>query len=194
MSDSNTEALPSFDRMADIFVALGALGSPAELHGMVCGRLCGGSRYSQREWINSALEFLDTTQPPDPDAEEALATLYRATLQQLRDDELGIQLLLPGDDVEMPQRVLALSHWCQGFLTGFGTSGVSADTTLSGDTADALRDFAAFVQISPETEEDEDEDNEADYMEVIEYIRLAALSIFMEIGIAADEKKPPTVH
>lgn len=192
MSKHASEPLPSFDRMADIFVSLAALGSPAELHGMTCGRLCGGSRYSEQEWIQSALDFLDTAQQPGPEAAEALTSLYQATLQQLGDDEFGIQLLLPGDDVEMPQRILALSHWCQGFLTGFGTSGVSADTSLSSETADALRDFAAFVQISPETEEDED--SETDYLEIVEYIRLAALSIFLELGATADEKEPPTVH
>lgn len=197
MTDSETNALPDFDGIANTFVSLGALGSPAELHGMACGRLCGGGRYTEQEWLKSALEFLDVAGQPDPESERAIIDLYQSTLEQLHDDTMGIQLLLPGDEAEIAQRVMALGHWCQGFLTGFGTSGVTADTTLSGETADALRDFAAFVQISPETEEDEDEDSEADYMEIVEYVRLAALSMFMEIGIAADEAssdKPPTVH
>lgn len=196
MTNHEIEALPSFDGMANTFVSLGALGSPAELHGMACGRLCGGARYSDREWLSSALEFLDVASQPAPDAEQLILDLYRVSLEQLHDEHMGLQLMLPGDDVEMAQRVMALSHWCQGFLTGFGTSGVTADTTLSGDTADALRDFASFVQISPD--EEEDEDGEMDYLEIVEYVRLAALSIFMEIGIAADDDmlsgEPPTVH
>lgn len=195
MINSEIEALPSFDGMANAFVTLGALGSPAELHGMACGRLCGGARYSEQEWLKTALEFLDVASQPDPEAEQVISDLYRVSLDQLHDEHMGLQLMLPGDEVEMAQRVMALSHWCEGFLTGFGTSGVSADTTLSGDTADALRDFAAFVQISPDQEEEEE--GEMDYLEIIEYVRLAVLSIFMEIGIAADDMlsgKPPTVH
>ncbi|MGQ9424959.1 UPF0149 family protein [Gilvimarinus sp. F26214L] len=191
---SNTETLPSFDSMADVFVSLGALGSPAELHGMACGRLCGGGRYSDREWLRSALEFLDVSTEPGPDAEATLTRVYHSTLDQLQDDELGMQLLLPGDDVEMAQRIMALSQWCQGFLTGFGTSGISAETPLSGDTADTLRDFASFVQISPDT--GDDDDSETDYMEIVEYVRLATLSIFLEFGVdnAGESDDSPTVH
>ncbi|MEX1033340.1 MAG: UPF0149 family protein [Cellvibrionaceae bacterium] len=194
MTQTDSEALPSFDGVADTFISLGALGSPAELHGMLCGRLCGGGRHSEGEWLASAREFLDTARP-DPRADHLIADLYRVTLQQLRDEQLSIELLLPSGDTELEQRVMALSHWCQGFLNGFGTSGVSDDTVLSGDTADALRDFAALVQIGPESEDHED--SETDYQEIVEYIRLAALSIFMEIGVLADGDPPPespTVH
>lgn len=193
MKDTESDLLPSFDRVADIFVSLGALGSPAELHGMVCGRLSGGGRYSDEAWLKSALEFLDVSGRPNPEQEATLVELYHTTLDQLRGEEMGIQLLLPGDDAELAQRVMALSHWCQGFLTGFGSSGVTAETTLSGDTADALRDFASFVQISPDP--DDGEDSEVDYIEVVEYIRLATLSVFLELGATDDESAtPPTVH
>lgn len=196
MSENQNDSLPTFDGVADAFVALGALGSPAEIHGLACGKLCGGARCSDREWLDSALEYLDIGHEPAPQDREQMVDLYRVTLDQLRDEELGIELLLPGDDTEMAERVMALSQWCHGFLSGFGTSGVKADTTLSSDTAEALRDFAAFVQMSPEAEDDEE--SELDYFEIVEYVRLAALSIFMEIGIAADEQpaadQPPTLH
>ncbi|MCW8195425.1 UPF0149 family protein [Proteobacteria bacterium 005FR1] len=196
MSENPTDTLPSFDGIADTFVSLGALGSPAELHGMACGKLCGGGRYSDHEWLKSAMEFLDVSRELQPEDRERVLDLYRVTLEQLRDEDFGIELLLPGDEAEMTERVMALSQWCQGFLSGFGTSGVSADSTLSGETAEALRDFAAFVHMSPESEDDEE--SEMDYLEIVEYVRLAALSIFMEIGVAADPQQPtdnpPTIH
>jgi uncharacterized protein YgfB (UPF0149 family) len=196
MSENHTDTLPPFDGVADTFVALGALGSPAELHGLACGKLCGGARCSDREWLTSAMEYLDVSREPAPQDRERMVDVYRVTLDQLRDEELGIELLLPSDETEMAERVMALSQWCHGFLSGFGTSGVKADTTLSEDTAEALRDFAAFVQMSPETEDDEE--SELDYLEIVDYVRLAALSIFMEIGVAADPQpsadQPPTLH
>lgn len=194
---SQATFLPSFDSMADAFLSLGALGSPAELHGMVCGNLCGGGRYSDREWLSAVLEFLDIPNEPPGSVVDTIVQLYHTTLEQLKDDQMGIQLLLPDDDVDISERVTALGQWCQGFLIGFGSSGVNVDTELSDDTADALRDFASFVHINPDVDEDEgtENDSEGDYMELVEYVRLATLSIFLDTGAGADDTADsPTLH
>ncbi|GAB1255730.1 YecA family protein [Aurantivibrio plasticivorans] len=192
---NKTQTLPSFDGLADQFLSLGALNSPAELHGMICGHLCGGGRYSHGEWLKAAKEFLDCSQSVDGESEQLLIQIYQTTLSQLRDQEFSVLLLLPDDDTDLEQRIVSLGHWCHGFLTGFGTSGLSGDTQMSAETADALRDFAAFVQISPEDALDDDSEN--DYMEIVEYIRVALLTIFMEIGVHSDpnpEEDQRTVH
>jgi len=169
------DSLPSFDTLASRLTPLGALGSPAELHGMLCGRLCGGGRYSDREWLDAARECLGLVGSADAETEGHLAQLYQVTLEQFRDNTLGLDLLLPDDDTAMDQRLLALSHWCSGFLAGFGGAGISGETHLSADTADALRDFAAFVQINPD--EEGGEDAETDFTEIVEYIRVASLTM-----------------
>lgn len=195
---SQATFLPSFDSMADAFLSLGALGSPAELHGMVCGSLCGGGRYSDREWLSAVLEFLDISQEPAGTVADAIVQLYHTTLEQLQDEQMGIQLLLPEDDVDISERVTALGQWCQGFLIGFGSSGVNVESELSTDTADALRDFASFVHINPDVDEDDEEDDgdsEGDYMELVEYVRLATLSIFLDTGVVTDDAADsPTLH
>lgn len=195
---SQATFLPSFDSMADAFLSLGALGSPAELHGMVCGSLCGGGRYSDREWLSAVLEFLDISQEPAGTVADAIVQLYHTTLEQLQDEQMGIQLLLPEDDVDISERVTALGQWCQGFLIGFGSSGVNVESELSTDTADALRDFASFVHINPdvdEGDEEDDGDSEGDYMELVEYVRLATLSIFLDTGVVTDDAADsPTLH
>lgn len=184
-----TESLPSFDSLANLLAPLGALGSPAELHGMLCGRLCGGGRYEAREWLDAAWECLGLEERPAAPVEAKVAELYRLTLSQLHDESMNLEMLLPDDDTEMEQRLTALSHWCNGFLGGFGSAGVGGDTRLSSETADALRDFAAFVQISTETEEDED--SETDFMEIVEYVRIASLTMFMELGLRAEAAGTP---
>ena len=194
METTMTEPMPNFDGVADLFISVGALNSPAELHGMLCGHLCGGGRYSDAQWQAAASDFLDCTQAPTGDMTSTLTAIYTATLDGLQDEEFGVSLLLPDDDTELAQRISALSHWCHGFLTGFGGSGVTGETTLSSDTADALRDFAAFVQINPQ--DAEDEDSEMDYLEIVEYVRVAILTIFMEIGILSEApaRAEPTLH
>ncbi len=175
---------PSFDDLADELVVLGSDVSPAELHGVIVGRICGGMRYSTSAWVQSAFKFLELPLAVGNTSETAnpvLVSLYAVSLQQLESNLFELTILLPEDDVDIEQRVVAMSRWCEGFLMGFGTSGVTGDTRLSAETSEALRDFAEFVQIDPGQAE-----SESDLMELVEYIRAAALTIFAEIGAGTE--------
>ena len=87
-----------------------------------------------------------------------------------------MKLLLPDDEVDLSQRTAALGQWCYGFLTGFGSAG-KTDRVLTEESEDGLRDLAAIAQIAVE---DGDESDEADYMEVTEYVRQLAASLYLE--------------
>lgn len=182
----------SFDDLADELVTLGSNVNPAELHGVVVGRICGGKRYTESAWLHSAFKFLELS-IAEGASYPRLVDLYSNSLQQLESNLFDLELLLPDDDIDMEQRVIAMSEWCQGFLLGFGTSGVTGDTSLTAETSEALRDFAEFVQIDPEQADDE-----SDLMELVEYIRVAALTIFAEIGGAsapvAEPETPQKLH
>lgn len=184
--------LLNFDEYCDQLVPIGALNSPAELHGMLCGRLSGGSRMGRTEWLKTAWEFLDLLDLEEvhisPELEDSVAGLYTGTLAQLSDDDMSFALLIPDDDTDIAQRLQALSQWCHGFLSGFGSSGLSGNQTFSPESAEALRDFAAIVQIG--TDAEDTEQSEADFFEVSEYVRLAALNLFFEFGGQAEEKGP----
>lgn len=181
-----------FDELANTLLPLGTLNSPSELQGLLCGKLCGGVPLTEINWLLEAVEFLDFTQAPDESVRDMLSRLYHVTRAQLRDD-FGLQLMLPDDDAEMEERIAALSQWCHGFLTGFGSAGAKED--LSDDARDTLQDLAALVQVAV----DDDEDAEADYMEVTEYVRMAATSLFYEFAeedLTAPESPAasPTLH
>lgn len=188
MSDS--PPLPAkidFDRLANALAPLGVLNSPSELHGLLCGKLSGGARVTEVQWLLDAVEFLDFTQAPDPQIRDLLTEVYLVTRQQLRGD-FALKLLLPDDDELISTRVTALSQWCHGFLTGFG-SVENSNRQLDEDAQDMLRDLAAIVQIQIDDEED-DVNNESDYMEVTEYVRMIA-SNFYEDFAAAEDVAPP---
>lgn len=188
MSDS--PPLPAkidFDRLANALAPLGVLNSPSELHGLLCGKLSGGARLSEVQWLLDAVEFLDFTQAPDPHIRDLLTEVYLVTRQQLRGD-FALKLLLPDDDELISTRVTALSQWCHGFLTGFGSVD-NSNRQLDEDAQDMLRDLASIVQIQIDDEED-DVNNESDYMEVTEYVRMIA-SNFYEDFAAAEDVAPP---
>jgi uncharacterized protein len=165
----------NFDDFCNLLAPLGAINSPSELHGLLCGKLSGGAELTEIRWLLDAVEFLDFTQAPDERVREALTNLYHVSVQQLRDG-FGLQLLLPDDDTDLSQRTATLGQWCYGFLTGFGSAGKTG-RVLNEEAEDGLRDLAAISQIAVE---DGDESDEADYMEVSEYVRQVAASLFLE--------------
>ncbi|WP_439134378.1 UPF0149 family protein [Pseudomaricurvus sp.] len=194
---SNTEPLISFEELNHLLVPLGALNSPSELHGMLCGKLSGGLRLSSEEWAEEALTFLDVITneeegvvgDPEGLGQAAIARLYHATLGQMEDSNYGFEVMLPDDTAELERRTAALGEWCHGFLSGFGSAGLPADTTFSPDAAEALRDLAAIVSIGEGADE---EDAEADFAEIVEYVRMAVLTLFADFGQKKDAS--PVLH
>lgn len=186
---SNVEPLISFEELNHLLVPLGALNSPAELHGMLCGKLCGGARLSSEEWMEEALSFLDiitdeeqgVVGDPQGLGQAALARLYHVSLGQLEDSNYGFDLLLPDDEAEIGQRATALGEWCHGYLSGFGSAGLDPNAVFSAEAADALRDLAAIVSIGDGADE-EDADAEANFTEIVEYVRMAVLTLFVDFG------------
>ena len=178
----------NFDDFCNLIAPLGAINSPSELHGLLCGKLSGGAELTEIRWLLDAVEFLDFTQAPDEKVREALTSLYHVSLQQLRDG-FGLKLLLPDDDTDLSQRTATLGQWCYGFLTGFGSAG-KTDRILAEDAEDGLRDLAAISQIAIE---DGDESDEADYMEVTEYVRQLAASLFLEYAAQTNKASDDSI-
>jgi len=178
----------NFDDFCNLIAPLGAINSPSELHGLLCGKLSGGAELSEIRWLLDAVEFLDFTQAPDERVREALAALYYQTLEQLRDG-FGLLLLLPDDDSDLSQRTATLGQWCYGFLTGFGSAG-KIKRILNEEAEDGLRDLAAIAHIAVE---DGDESDEADYMEVTEYVRQLAASLFLEYAAQTNKASADSV-
>lgn len=188
MSDTNCL---SFDDFCDLLVPYGALNSPSELHGLLCGKLCGGAKLTRDEWLQAAWELLDVVDTPDGQANDEVMVLYDVTLAQLESDKYDMQLMLPEQDVDLDQRTAALSQWCHGFLTGFGSAGIDPDQKFSSDHADALRDMAAVVQ-AVVTDDDSEEEQEEGFYELVEYVRVVAMNFYAEHQ--TDHDAAPMVH
>lgn len=197
--------MPEHDDMADLLLSLGALQPPAELHGYLTGQLAVGARLDGDTWVRQAQAFLDC-QPPDPQQRQLFDDLYRATLAQLEEGQMALDLLLPEEDVDLDQRAESLGHWCQGFLAGFALAGKQrqreqGQQQFSDDISEVLSDMAAISQIGvrDEDEAEREEDRENQLFAVCEYVRLAALNVFIECNAPAEvragqAKKEPPLH
>ncbi|QGZ28903.1 YecA family protein [Stutzerimonas stutzeri] len=162
--------------------------TPAELHGLLLGRSCAGAGFDVDTWLNDAAELLGAE--PEESVRQALIGLQEMVKGELAGDDIAIVLLLPSDDAPLAERALALGQWCQSFLAGFGL--IAGDRALSGEAMEVLQDMAAIAQIQDSL--DESEDGESDYMEVMEYLRVAPLLLFTECAKPVAATPKPSLH
>jgi uncharacterized protein YgfB (UPF0149 family) len=108
--------------------------------------------------------------------------LYAVTAAALEDDEFDFHPLLPDDDAELGPRTAALGAWCRGFLAGFADAGAVAEqrgSALPGSVGEVLKDFAAIASAAVD-EDASEEESENSYAELVEYLRFAALNVYMD--------------
>ncbi len=138
------------------------------------------------------MESLATEEEMIDNAFDDLAALYDECLESLKDDGLGFRPLLPSEEAPLAQRVSALAQWCQAFIAGLGDSGLSGESALSDDALGALKDMTAIAQVNFEG----DADDEGDFTELEEFVRVTAMLIFAERGTKAAGVRPSghTLH
>jgi len=172
-SASSTDSLPLHQDVQDDADAL-ALGVDAsELHGSLCGYLCGGGQSARSDWLARLAIEGDAGSVPVEDS--ALDRLYQVSGGQLGDPSLGFEMLLPDEDAPLEERAEALLAWCRGFLGGFGLA-AGAEPALGEDAAEALEDLSRIAASSVSLEDsDADEDS---LMEISEFVRVAAMLLY----------------
>ena len=139
-------------------------------------------------WLADATELLGAE--PDDNVRQALVGLQEMVKGELSGSDITLVLLLPADDAPLAERAKALGQWCQGFLDGFGI--VVGNAPLSAEAMEVLQDLSAIAQVQSGLEESED--GESDYMEVMEYLRVAPLLLFAECGKPAAPAPKPSLH
>lgn len=162
--------------------------SPAELHGLLLGRSCAGAGFEPGPWLVDAAELLGGE--PQDSVRQALIGLQEMVKGELCSEDITVVLLLPDDEAPLAQRASALGQWCQGFLGGFGLT--ARDGALSAEAMEVLQDLSAIAQVQSAL--DESEDGESDYMEVMEYLRVAPLLLFSECAKPAAAAPKPSLH
>jgi uncharacterized protein len=177
------QASLDFDEIANILLGQGIDCSPSELHGCVTGQLASGLSAPAESYLNGVSQVLDINMH-GPLVEAGIAMIVNIA-EQLSDEGFAFQPLIPDDDTELSQRVDALGQWCQGLLAGFAlgmaqTGGADTGSpALSVEVSETLSDLSAISQAGFDEEEEHDQ-AEQDFFDVLEYSRLAALSLYME--------------
>lgn len=157
---------------------MGAQESATESHGMLCGLLCARGEVSLAQWLTLLLETgdrIDGMKLASGEEQEAVAELYRDTVDCLcRKDGLFMPLL-PADDETLELRSEAMAQWCSGFLYGLAAGGIEDLTVLPEDVREITADIA---EISHAGLESDGEEEETAYAELVEYLRAGVTLVF----------------
>lgn len=168
--------LPEFTEVAHQLKQADALVSPAEAHGLLSGCVCAGSRISGKNLLEP---ILGHTIARATSGREVLMNLYHVSSKQLHDADFTFQLLLP-INAPLSEKSKALTEWCQGFISGLGWAGLNIEQCQTEDVENALYHISEISKLELDSVIADNEDEKA-FFEVSEYVRLAVMSIYMEL-------------
>lgn len=168
---------PTYDLLAQALVTLGIEADAAQYHGALCGALC----VQPAAGVELAGLLGDAVGPGlDAQSLDTLRTLRDVAAEDLLDESMSFMPLLPPDDAALTVRVQALASWCDGFLFGLVTRRSIDFSQCSAEAQEILRDFTELTRAAL-GEGDDFETEESAYTELVEYIRVGAQLIYMEL-------------
>lgn len=153
---------------------------PAELHGLLCGMLCADSAISN-ELCLERIEAEFGAGLLGVQAQDLFKELFYLIASQLDDAELGFALFLLPEQATLDQRLDALKQWCRGFLAGLVLAGLDKERLLSPEVNEFLADLVEICRLGA-VAGDGSEEEEAAYMEIVEYVRMGALLVDEELN------------
>jgi uncharacterized protein YgfB (UPF0149 family) len=155
--------------------------SAEEAHGFLSGMLCMDLNIDSQQWLSHF--FGAESNLLGDESQNSLKRLFLQTRRQLVDFDFTFDPLLPGDDISLDRRALALGGWCHGFLQGIGYSG--KDSGWPGECSEILRDFLEIVRLDPGAS---GEGDETDYFELTEYVRVGVQVIQSEFQATTSQQ------
>lgn len=172
-------AIPAYDRLSEALSRLGYTQDAAEYHGALCGALC----VREPAEIDPLAVLQAAEMPADvpADAAGALRELCDEAWESFNSADLLFAPLLPDDEEDLALRVRALSAWCEGFLFGLSTGAPLDMKKCSAELKEIVRDFTEFTRAGID-EGGDAELEEGSYAELVEYVRVGAQLVYMELN------------
>ncbi len=178
---------------AELSHALADLGYrdvPAAFHGALSGVLC----RQKPEEVDLVALLEEEGLQVDDDGLASLQRLRDGVLAALTDLQVGFTPLLPDDDAPLETRAHALGAWCEGFLFGLAGRNKLEIRDCSEEVREILKDLTQFTRASLDSSGDL-EVEEGAYAELVEYIRVGAQLVYMELHPRPDAPgASPTLH
>ena len=178
--------MPAYRELIDLLDSKIRLSFPAELHGYICGIICGMKQ--EQKYLSSIYERFQEDAELTEEYKKILAKLMVISFKELQGANCDFQLMVPEDRESLASRCEALAKWCQNFLAGLGISEVSASTFKRSDLHEALQDISKIAAMNYR-EIAGSQEEEAAYFEVQEHVKIGVLLIYIEQANEAKIKR-----
>jgi uncharacterized protein YgfB (UPF0149 family) len=165
----------------------------SELHGLLTGLISGGMFRESTDYLDHMAELFNNGLSVKGSLKKAAETIVEQVFNQLESEDMSFEIFLPSDDETLTDQAEELLNWVQYFLVGFGFN--KRDLTMSSNEArEIIEDFTNITRM--DTELDEDNESQADFYEVIEFVRISTVLCHQEFGKAVNQAKPAsnTLH
>ena len=163
---------------------------PSDCHGLLAGLICAAGFADPRLWMAEVFEDYNPKDKPQAEAFKLVQALYEDELARMNSPDLDFTLLLPDDEDALRDRVASLGSWCGGFLSGLGLGGVKEQAQLPEEISELIDDFAQITRVDFDLDSPDDEEQAA-FEEVVEYVRIGVLFVNEELQ---PSKAPPRIQ
>jgi len=203
--------LPAYETLEPMLKEQGLAVTPSELHGLLCGMICGGMAVDGEQWLAPVSDYANQGDTLTDGAKMVVRsvfdaasaelggltqTLFTSTAAELAEMEFDVALLLPAEGSELMLRAEALSEWVTNFISGLGLMGMDKKQ-LSDDVTEAVAALEEIAQLG--IDEDEDMQEQAMLFDnVVAYVPECVLTCLVGLsqrGDVEDETADkPTLH
>lgn len=196
MSDKSIELqLPEYLPFShDLKAAMLAV-TPAEVHGLLLGMLCGGLNINDNSWQPLLHDYSNDGLAWPIAVQAKAAQLLAFSQQELNGDDMALHLMLPDRDGKdgLFERSDAVAELVNHFISGLGLIALDL-RQLTAEGKEALTDLEEIAKLG--IDEDDDLGEQALLLEqVIEHVKACVLTLHADHGfVAKPEDKAPTLH
>lgn len=175
--------LPNFDSVKEALNLFSALGEAAEIHGLLCALFSTGAKLRKQAWLNSLVnQGFSKKDELESGAADVLLRLFTATEEAFAAEGLSVDILLPNEESPIQERIEALAHFSQGFLSGLNLADVQVENNPNAELQEALDDLVNISCL--EYEQESGEVAEHALTELVEYAKVAIMHVHQEIVYA----------
>lgn len=173
--------IPAFDDVSHLLAQTDSDATPSEIHGLLCGFICVGSRLNGKFWLDILLKQLTNTRYSTTAKQELILNMYDAIGRQLSGLSDKFSLLLPLESASLLEKAKALSEWCQGFSYSLSLTSNPSGEYVSEEVHDVLHSIAEVADLNLDDIE-MDEKDAAAYHQVVSYVESSVTLIYSELA------------
>lgn len=170
---------PENDKLVELLVTLDIAMDPAELQGVIVGRIAGAPLANEEQHLLAFAEtFGDLVFTPG--CKDVFKNATESLMSSLSDKgQLDLPQLFPEQALPLAERLECLAAWCRGFIFGLGIAGLTEAQTQLPEMKEVIEDIQQISYVG--LEEETDTAQEDAMMELIEYVRMAPFMVYTTI-------------